>query len=156
MFSYIYDLLSSLYCGELNDYLWGFNCQTQGFTDLEHHTFFGLVMVLSAIGIAAIYYLAINSPRFNHRIHWFLFMVLAFIANFLVGFWVTNADMNNGNIPQCLMYQYDADGNKVGDLIYQSDCLMFGLENAIFAAVFFFLASVGLKYASRNCKVVPF
>lgn len=156
MFSYLYDWLCSLYCGELRDYLWGFNCDSQSFDDPEHHTFFGLCMLLSSIGIAAIYYWAINSPRFNHRFHWFLFMILAFAVNFFIGFYFTNADMGSGLIPDCLMYEYDEEGNLIRDLIYQSDCLMFGLSNAIFAAVFYFIASIGLKYASRNCKVVPF
>ncbi|MCR5455994.1 MAG: hypothetical protein K6F33_13495 [Bacteroidales bacterium] len=156
MFSYIYDWLSALYAPELNDYLWGFNCNTQSFSNPEHHTFYGLWMLGSSIAIAAIYYLAINSPRFNHRFHWLLFMILTFAVNFFIGFYFTNADMNSGLIPDCLMYQYDAQGNVIGNLIYQTDCLMFGLSNAIFAAVFYFIASIGLKYASRNCKVVPF
>lgn len=156
MFSYLYDLLSRLYCGELSDYLWGFDCTTQSFSNPEHHTFYGLWMLGTSIGFAAIYYLAINSPRFNHRFHWFLFMFLAIVTNFFIGFYFTNADMVSGLIPDCLMFQFDANGNVIADLILNQDCLMFGLSNAIFAALFYFIASIGLKYASRNCKVVPF
>mgnify|MGYP002623989172 CR=1 FL=1 len=69
MFSYIYDWLSVMYAPELGDYLWGFNCGTQQCTDPEHHTFYGLWMLGTSIAFAAIYYFAINSPRFNHRWH---------------------------------------------------------------------------------------
>lgn len=156
MFSYIYEWLSGMYSPDLNDYLWGFNCNTQGYTDPECHTFFGLLMVVTSIAVAAIYYFVINSPRFNHKWHWTLFMLLAFATNFVIGFYFTNADLNNGNIPDCLMFMRDADGNITSQLIYQSDCLMFGLENAIYAIVIYFLASVGFKFLSRNCKYVPF
>lgn len=152
MFSYLYDILSWMYDSDLNDYLWGCDCATNNsLTAPEHHTFLGLLMLLSSVGIAAVYYLVINSPRFNHRSHWLLFMTIVVVTNFLIGFYFTNEDLNNGSIYQMM---YSCDGN-VAQVVTQ-DCLMFGLSNAIFAAFFFFIASIGLKYASRNCKVVPF
>ena len=156
MFSYIYDWLNAMYSPDLSDYLWGFNCESQSFTDPESHSFYGLWIIITSIAIVAIYYLAINSPRFNHRIHWLLFLLLTFVTNFVIGFYFTNADMENGNIPDCLMYMRDADGNITSQLIYQSDCMMFGLSNAILALAVFFIASVVFKYLSRNCKYVPF
>ena len=152
MFSYLYDILSWMYHADLSDYLWGYNCATNALTQPTLHDFYGICMLLSSIGIAAVYYLAINSPRFNHRSHWLLFMAIAVVANFVIGFYFTNEDLNNGSINQMM---YSCDGNLTPQVLIE-DCLMFGLSNAIFAAVFYFIASIGLKYASRNCKVVPF
>ena len=72
----------------------------------------------------------------------------------------TYDDLTNGNLntPQtsCLLNQYDSNGNIIGQFIEVQDCLMFGLSNAIFAAIFFFIVSIGMKFGSRNCKYVPF
>lgn len=158
--NHLYDLLSNLYCGELFDYLDGYDCTTQLFSRPEQFTVYGLTMLLSSMSIAAIYYFAINSPRWNHKFHWIVFSVLAVVVNFMIGFYFTNDDLTNGNLntPQtnCLLYQYDANGNVIGQLIEMEDCLMFGLSNAIFAAIIFFIASVAMKFGSRNCKYVPF
>ncbi|MBO7463173.1 MAG: hypothetical protein J6T96_11320 [Bacteroidales bacterium] len=153
--NHLYDLLSKLYCSELFDYLDGYDCTTQLFTRYEQFTFYGFTMLLSSIGIAAIYYFAINHPRWNHRGHWLLFLALAVVVNFLIGFYFTNDDLTNGNLnsPQTSCLLFDANGNQ---LILPQDCLMFGLSNAIFAAIFFFIASVAMKFGSRNCKYVPF
>ena len=96
--NHLYDLLSKLYCSELFDYLDGFDCTTQLFNRYEQFTFYGLTMLLSSIGIAAIYYFAINHPRWNHRGHWLLFLALAVVVNFLIGFYFTNDDLTNGNL----------------------------------------------------------
>ena len=154
--NHLYDLLSTMYHQDLFDYLDGYDCSTLGFTAHEHFTFYGCCMLGTALAIAAIFYLAINSPRFNHRSHWVLFMIVAFIVNFGIGFYFTNDDLGNGSINQMMYSCPDGDGNMPSQQVDTLDCALFGLSNAIFAAVFYFIASIGLKYASRNCKVVPF
>ena len=160
MFSYLYALLSGMYCQQLDQYLWGYDCTCQCRNLPDHHTFFDIWLLLTTIGIAAIYYFAINHPRWNHRWHWLLFLTLSVIINFAIGAYFTYDDLTNGNLntPQtsCLLNQYDSNGNIIGQFIEVQDCLMFGLSNAIFAAVFFFIVSIGMKFGSRNCKYVPF
>ena len=155
MFSYLYALLSGMYCQELDKYLWGYDCTCQCLNLPEHHTFFGIGLLLTTTGIAAIYYFAINHPRWNHRGHWLLFLALSIIINFTIGAYFTYDDLTNGNLntPQTSCLLFDANGNQ---LILPQDCLMFGLSNAIIAAVVFIIASIGMKFGSRNCKYVPF
>ncbi len=154
----IYELLGSLYGSNLGDYLFGFNCDTEAFDNPNLYNTIGTVTIGMAVAIAAVFYIAINSPRFNHKSHWFIFMAIAIVAGFGFGFWYTVSDFNNGLICDTLMYERDEEGNILADLILKQDCVMFGLANAIISALVYTIASIGLKYLPfcRNCKRVPF
>lgn len=156
IFPEIYSWFESLFGNELYNYLYGYNCDEQAFTDPDQFNLYGLWMLLVTLAVACIYYLALNHPRLNHLWHWLVAMFLAVVTNFFWAFLGTKSDFDNGLIPDCLMYEYNEDGEVAYQLIYLQDCVNFGASNAIITIVVFALVSCGLKYASRNCKCVPF
>ena len=64
-FGNIYYLFVGLFGQHLSDYLWGFNCQTQGYDASVVYLPIGITMTVLTVLLCLIYYFAINHPRLN-------------------------------------------------------------------------------------------
>ncbi|MDR2563228.1 MAG: hypothetical protein LBC98_04730 [Prevotellaceae bacterium] len=155
-FPTIYLWFENLYGRNLSEYLWGFDCATQDFSNPLVYNQAGLFMLFSTLIMALLYYYAINHPRLNRWRHWLVALLTTSVINLIfAGGWVYS-DFINDVIGDCLMYTRDGNNNIVSQLIYPSNCWMFGIANAIVSAGFFVIFSFICKWGSRNCKYSPF
>ena len=153
-FANIYYLLVDMFGQHLSDYLWGYDCQTQGFNANVVYLPIGLTMMLLTIALCIVYYFAINHPRLNKWWHWLVASGITVIINFLIGgIWVNN-HLQTGLIPDCLRCETLADGTTI-EHVTNYHCWMFGLANGIISFVVFFILSAIVKRWSRNCRHTP-
>ena len=156
----IYCLFEGVFGQYLAEYLWGYNCQTGVYDGRILFNIIGVITIAVAVIFAFAYYrlplYLFNQPRSNRWRNWVIILFVSGIINFFIAsIWIKN-DFLDGNIGDCLMYTRDEAGEIVAQLIYKSDCWMFGLTNFIFSAVVFFIGSMAFKWWSTNCKHSPF
>jgi len=156
------DILGTIYCwfeslfGQyLGEYLWGYDCNTQTYDGKNLFNSIGLVTIAVSLVLVLIYYYVINNTRFSQWWHWAIVLLVSSILNFFIAYGWTISDYQNGVIGDCLMYTRDDGGTILSQLIYGSDCWMFGLSNFFVSIMFFILFSFMFKWWSRNCKHSP-
>lgn len=98
------------------------------------------MLLLSAVGMA-IYYYAINHPRFNRWFHWLLILVVVCLINFSIAYFMADGVV------------WNTYGTTNG---YVTQMINFAIANAIWALIFSFLFSMLLKWKSTNAKHSPF
>ena len=153
-FGNIYYLFVGLFGQHLSDYLWGYNCNTQGFDAPVVYLPIGFTMVLLTLVLCMVYYFVVNHPRLNKWWHWLITLVIVFVVNMLIGgIWVDN-HLQSGLIPQCLLFTQQPDGTQVQN-IFDVNCWMFGFANGIVSIIWFTILSVIVKRWSRNCRHTP-
>ena len=153
-FGNIYYLFVGLFGQHLSDYLWGYNCQTQGWDSPVVYLPIGLTMTITTVFFCILYYYIVNHPRINKWWHWIITCAIVFVTNFLVALFWTKTHLESGLIPECLQYTYLPDGD-VLENITSYNCWLFGLTNGIVSAMLFFVLSIIVKRWSRNCRHTP-
>ena len=150
LFGNLYSLLESFYGQPLSDYLWGYNCSTQNYDlDLLYNQF-GVISILSGILMPPIYYYLWNPVRHQQLKYWGL-MIVTGLINFALACYILTADLDNGLIGDCLLY--DNEGNQVIDTM---NIVMFGVLDFIFTSIVFFIFSMIFKWGSKTVKHYPF
>ena len=150
LFGNLYSLLESFYGQPLSDYLWGYNCSTQNYDlDLLYNQF-GVISILSGILMPPIYYYLWNPVRHQQLKYWGL-MIVTGLINFALACYILTADLDNGLIGDCLLY--DNEGNQVIDTM---NIVMFGVVDFIFTSIVFFIFSMIFKWGSKTVKHYPF
>lgn len=150
IFGNLYCLLDSFYGQPLSDYLWGYNCSTQNYDlDLLYNQF-GVISIFFAILTPPIYYYLWNPVRYQQLKYWGL-MIVTSLINFAIAYYMLTADLDNGLIGDCLLY--DNEGNQVIDTI---NIVMFGVVDFIFTSMLFFIFSMIIKWRSKTVKHYPF
>ncbi|MDR1553490.1 MAG: hypothetical protein LBS69_08530 [Prevotellaceae bacterium] len=116
----------------------------------------GLMMSGISLGIALVYYYVINHPEFAQFRHWFIMLIITAVINLFAGWGWVYSGFINGEIGDCVMYAREASGSIISQLIYASDCWMFGVANAIVSIGFFCIFSLIVKWKSSNAGHSPF
>lgn len=98
----------------------------------------GTITLLVTLGVAALFYVALGrwKPVFHRAVHWAITLVALLIFGYFYAVW----------------YAKDRTGADDTDS-YMSG---FGGVNVLLTAVFFFLFSLGLRYASIFARRTPF
>jgi hypothetical protein len=154
-FGTIYCWFESLFSQDMAEYLWGYNCTTQDYSNPNLFNQIGLTTLIVSLFFVWAYYYWINHPRFNGWKSWLLVLVTASVINLFIAYGWTASDFLSGTIGDCLMFTRDEEGNIIAQLIHESDCVMFGVANSIVSALFFTVFSFISKWKSRNCKHSP-
>ncbi len=96
----------------------------------------GIVTFVASIVVAMIYYLLVNrmTDKFDQIVHWFIFLSIALVFAFVFAYAIANPYIDEGN-PQPVL---------------------FWVMNTVYALVYFFVASVLLKKASKFATKIPF
>lgn len=156
----IYCWFESLFGQNLGEYLWGYSCDTQVYSNSNLFNSIGIIAILlSLIFVLAYYYLPLkffNHPRSSRWWNWLIILLLSGIINFIIGYGWTINDFLNGNIGDCLMNTRDEAGNIISQLIFRKDCWLFGLTNLLFSSMFYIVFSFSLKWKSHNNRYSPF
>jgi hypothetical protein len=151
----IYSWLESLYGLNFAEYLWGYNCITGGYSGPNLFNWIGSVTILISLSFVLVYYYVplkyCNHPRTNRWWNWLIILAINGVISFFVAYSWTINDFLNGNIGQCLMYTTNDNGSVV-QLIFEENCLLFGIANFIIALLFFTAFTYIFKWWSPNCK----
>ena len=145
-FAPIYELLKALYGSDLAEHLYGLNPDGTGNYDARSlYVTVGLLLFAVSAVTVVVYYIALNSSRYNRWFHWLGFMGLNFFINLGLGFYLPYLDLDKGNMAPI-----------VRNVVNSGHLWGFGLANALWSIVLFFLLSLAVKRFSHNCSNVPF
>jgi hypothetical protein len=140
-FANIYLLFDVLFGANFWEYLWGYNCETEDYSNPNIFYLVGLITCVVSGGITMLYYHVINHPYFEQRRRWLITLAATAVINLCIAWGIVYSDFINGVIGDCMMYARDDKGGVISQLIYPSDCWMFGMANMIVSAGFFVIFS---------------
>ena len=130
VFSHMYEWfgLIPLYSKDLSDFLKGWDYACVGYFALPWYFYIGWGMIGLTLLLFALQYDLISGIRFRNAEHWELAVLVVAICNFMMAFTIPFVAINKGM--QCPQLN-----------ISVSDCMLFGLSNAIWGVIFFLLLS---------------
>lgn len=141
-------IFEDFYGLDLANYLWG----TTSESGTNQYIGIGLWMLGISLLVAVVFYYVVNHPKLNNWWGWLIFAGINCVTNFIVGWQYVQRDLDAG-----LMTQVDSETGQTVDLVVTtSDCLCFGVTNAIIALLFFFIFSMIIKWWSKSCSHAPF
>ncbi|MBR0175862.1 MAG: hypothetical protein IJQ11_00330 [Bacteroidales bacterium] len=153
---WIYRLFSSIYGGNLAEFLSGYDCAQDDWVNQNLFIPLGLVAIGVALLVFVVYYYIVNSAKLNKWWHWALVMLFVGAINLFIGYeWVSPLHPQIGD---CLRYYVTDEGqlDQSIEVITNGSFWLFGLANAIVSSLFFILFSVAFKWWSSNCRRTPF
>ncbi len=139
-FAFIYEIFRSFYGGDLADHLYGVDAKSASL-----YSWVGVIMVISSLLLALIFYKVIDSPKPRKSLSWFIYLLINAAINFFLGFYLPYRDFQAKNISAEILKNIDA-GNIVA----------FGVANAIVATLFFMFFSIFIRRLSNNNRLTPF
>jgi hypothetical protein len=130
--------LFPIYSKDLDDFLRGWDYACVGYFALPWYIYIGLMMIVLTVLIFALQYDLISSDRFKSQEHWELSASVVITVNFVVAF----------TIPAVAIFRQM---HCPALQITLSDCVFFGISNAVWSFILFCLLSglerLRLKYA---------
>ena len=97
-FGTIYSWFQSLWCDNLNLYLWGYEPATQSYSGTNIYNIAGLVTVIVALVVVLVYYYIINHPRWCKWWSWLITLLLNSVVGLFVAFGMSYSNYINGYI----------------------------------------------------------
>lgn len=153
----MYGWFDFFYSENLSLYLWGYDPVTGDFPNPLRYNSIGWHTLGISVCIVLLYYYVIDHPRFCKWWSWLIVAVANSVVALLLGYYCILSDYNAGLIPDGLLYQRDASGAVVQQLIaIPSECWGFGLSNMIMAFLFFLVFSFLFHWRSRVARFSPF
>ncbi len=156
IFGNIYSVFENLFGVNLANYLWGYDCATSAFSNVNLFNVIGLIAVGILLFFVLTYYYGIRHLRFTGWGSWLIVMGIVGIINLFIGYGWTVNDLLNGKIGNCLVYIFDQDGQVISTQIETFHCWMFGFVNLLFSIVLFAVFSFVFKWGSKHAKYSPF
>lgn len=149
------DFFGGIYCWfenffgiDLANYLWG---QVSFKQTSNQFVAYGLIVIGVAVLAYLAFYKVIDDPNFNRWRSWWICLVIAAVADFVVVSGRLYSDYDNG-----LMVTKDiATGEIVSLSISGFNIFAFSIVNCFYTAILFFFVSCGFKGFSRNCSGIP-
>lgn len=143
-------LFENLYGVDLSDYIWGQLSPAQG---SNLYGIFGLVMLLSTLISAVVYYFVIDRYSLSHWWCWLIAMIIPSAINVIVGYSVLANQANEGMM-------IDAKSNDLGFGFF--DFISFGLADGLVSILWFIILTIVFKLlfkfnvAHSQCSKSPF
>jgi uncharacterized membrane protein YjgN (DUF898 family) len=133
--------LNPFYATDLADHLRGYDITCTDYVATPWYSFIGFSMLISTLFLYAIQYHIIDSTRFNKTIHWWIMALVIVILNFLIAFSIPFNSLQTEDYCSELFFNF-------------SDCLGFGISNAIWSLVVFILITSApwIRGRSINCR----
>ena len=141
-------IFEEFYGLDLANYLWG----TTSDTATNQYIRIGLGMLGISFVVAIVFYYIVNHPKLNNWWGWLIFAGINCVGNFIMGWQYVQRDLDAN-----LMTKIDPEtGQTVALDVTTSNCLCFGVTNAIISLLFFFIFSMIIKWRSKNVSHAPF
>jgi hypothetical protein len=111
------------------------------FEDFNVYNTVGLVTLLVALGLCAIYYLAVNrmTDKYDQVLHWAIVLGVVVVFSGIFAYWQARHN---------LMENIGADDYSVP--------ILFWVMNMIYALLYFVIGSVAFKKLSKYATKIPF
>ena len=138
--------LISLYSKDLGDHLRGFDITCSEYIGKQLYVYVGWIMIIITIAFYILQYYIVNSTRFNKKWHWWIMALSIAGLNFLIAFGMPFADLQAGDYCNQLR-------------IATSDCIGFGISNALWSFILFLLITsfpYPRKWAGHNVTNTTF
>lgn len=152
----LYCFFESLFGEKLGEYLWGWNCYDEDYTNPNLFPRIALWTLIVSMIVVVVYYYVLDHPRLNRWWHWMTSLLLNSILCFFLAAWWISEDYNSGLIGDCLMQEVDSDGYIIAEYITADSLGGFALANSIISVLFFIVLTFVIKWWSTNCKRTPF
>lgn len=156
IFGPLYSLFESMFGESLNFFMWGYDPATEAYTNQNVYGLVGVSTLVIVLFILAVYYYAINHPRWCNWGSWIFTGIGTSIAGAVVGYLIVYTRYSNGYIPEGLMYVMDEEGNPISVLIDPLNCLGFGFANFIVCLLLYIGLTFVVRIWSSSAKRVPF
>lgn len=114
------------YSTNMGDLLRGWDRTCTCYCDTRWYLIIGWVMIILSVLIYLFQYHIIDSPRWYKKQHWWLFALILFGINFLIGFLIPFNIVQSGDYCEQLNLTI-------------GDCFGFGLSNAIWSLILYIL-----------------
>lgn len=137
--------MSPFYSTDMGDHLRGWDITCTDYIGTPWYVIIGWSMFGTTALLYALQYHIIDSSRYKSKGHWWIFAIVLCTLNLLIGFLITNNALQAGDV--C---------NRLN--ITVSDCLGFGISNAIWSLLLFVLVtSIPIfRRFSNNCRHTTF
>jgi len=138
-FAHMYEWfgLVPLYSRDLSDFLKGWDYACVGYFALPWYTYIGLLMFITTILIFALQYDLVSGERFKKWEHAELSVFIVVVVNFAIAFTIPAvAILKKMHCP--------------GLHLTFSDCLVFGLSDAIWSFILFGILSLINRFAMKS------
>lgn len=137
--------LMPLYSMDMGDLLRGWDITCTDFIGTPWYVYIGWLMIILTALIYALQYHIIDNSRWNKKQHWWFFALLIVVLNFLIAFTIPFNTVNAGEFCNQLNLSV-------------SDCIGFGLSNAVWSFIFFLMISTLplTRRFSTNCRNTTF
>ena len=137
--------LNPLYSTDMGDQLRGWDITCTDYIGTPWYVIIGWIMILSTAVFYILQYHIIDSSRWKNKAHWWLFALIIVLVNFLVA----------------VLIPYNS--TQAGDYCNQlnisvSDCIGFGLSNAVWSFILFAVITTipVFRRFSNNCRHTTF
>ncbi len=137
--------LMPLYSTAMGDWLRGWDILCADYTEQNKYVLIGWLMMAITAFVYALQYHIIDSPRWKNRTHWWLFALVIATINFFIAFTIPFNTIQAGDYCNQLNLSV-------------SDCIGFGISNAIWSFVLFILITTIplFRRFSTNCRYTTF
>lgn len=137
--------LMPLYSTDMGDQLRGWDITCTDFIGTPWYVYIGSIMIILTAFLYSFQYHIYDSTRFNKKQHWWIMALVIVALNFLIAFTIPFNTVKAGDF--CNQLNLSA-----------SDCIGFGLSNAIWSFIFFLIISTNplIRRFSTNCRNTTF
>lgn len=134
-----------LYSRDMGDQLRGWDITCTDYIATPWYVYIGWIMIILTGFIYALQYHIIDNSRLNKKMHWWLFALLIVVLNFLIAFTIPFNTLQASDYCNQLNLSV-------------SDCIGFGLSNAVWSLILFVIISTPplIRRFSTNCRLTTF
>ena len=152
----IYCIFESLFGSNLSLYLWGYNPNTETFSNPNLFNLVGMITIAVSLVIVLGYYYVFSHPKYSRWWSWLLVLLLNSSIALIIGYGLVHSKYVHGFIPDSLLRQIDDEGNTIAMMLGDTNIFGFGVANFFVATGFYLLFTLLFKWWSHDAKHVPF
>ncbi len=138
--------LIPFYSKDMGDKLRGWDITCTAYSETNWYVMIGTFMIILTVFFYALQYHIIDKSRWNKKQHWWLFALVIVVLNFLIAFTIPFNAIQAEDFCNTL-------------ILSVSDCIGFGISNAIWSFILFILITtipVFRRRFSTNCRETTF